>query len=162
MASRKLTDLSPAVEAMAIKFLSDCSDDPWFQRNGISVLITCTYRSGQEQDMLYAQGRTTPGRIVTNAKAGQSWHNAVDVHSLPAAEAFDFVPLRAGKPVWGTSGDGVDDDPSDDHKDDLEVWQRCGAHAVNCGLNWYGSPGSSFKEFPHCQNPSPTMIRSEA
>lgn len=37
--------------------------------------ITCTYRSNDEQDALYAVGRTKPGKPVTNAQAGQSPHN---------------------------------------------------------------------------------------
>lgn len=42
---------------------------------GNPIVITDEYRSFEEQDRLYAQGRTTPGNIVTNAKAGQSFHN---------------------------------------------------------------------------------------
>lgn len=41
-----------------------------------------TLRTFAEQDALYAQGRTTEGKIVTKAKGGQSWHNyglAIDV-----------------------------------------------------------------------------------
>ena len=34
-----------------------------------------TYRSFDEQNHLYAQGRTKPGKIVTYAKGGQSYHN---------------------------------------------------------------------------------------
>lgn len=37
--------------------------------------ITCTNRSNEEQNAAYAQGRTAPGKIITNAKAGQSPHN---------------------------------------------------------------------------------------
>lgn len=107
-----------------------------------------------EQAALYAQGRTTPGRIVTNAKAGKSYHNRVSAQGSPAAEAFDIVPLRNGKPIWGTTGNGIDEDPSDDDKDDLEVWERVGAHGVAVGLKWYGTPGSPFREFPHFQNPN--------
>lgn len=47
-------------------------------------MVTEGYRSGARQDQLYAQGRTRPGEIVTNAKAGQSAHNyglAVDITS---------------------------------------------------------------------------------
>ena len=43
------------------------------------------FRTFALQDALYAQGRTTPGAIVTNAKGGQSPHNyglAVDVTLL--------------------------------------------------------------------------------
>jgi len=41
------------------------------------------YRSIQEQNEIYAQGRTKPGKIVTNAKGGQSFHNfglAIDIY----------------------------------------------------------------------------------
>lgn len=134
------------------RFNDRCRRDPWLIRNGISVLLICTYRDNEEQAKLYAQGRTAPGKIVTRAKPGQSKHN-VTAAGVPAAEAFDVVPLRYGKPIWGSAGDGIDDNPADDHDDDLEVWQRVGAHAVAVGLVWYGSPGSPFREFPHCQNP---------
>jgi peptidoglycan L-alanyl-D-glutamate endopeptidase CwlK len=41
-----------------------------------------TLRTFAEQDGLYAQGRSKPGAIVTNAKGGQSYHNyglAIDI-----------------------------------------------------------------------------------
>ena len=41
-----------------------------------------TLRTIKEQNDLYAQGRTKPGKIVTNAKGGQSYHNyglAIDI-----------------------------------------------------------------------------------
>lgn len=149
------------MQAMAADFLSRCEGDPWMQDAGITVLITCTYRSGEEQNSLYAQGRTKRGPIVTRARAGQSWHNAIDPASYaPAAEALDFVPLRLGKPVWGAQGNGVDDDPADDHTDDLEAWDRIGAHGKAAGMKWYGDPDAAFHEKPHLQNPSPTMARA--
>lgn len=37
--------------------------------------FTHTLRTFSEQDALFAQGRTKPGKIVTNAKAGLSYHN---------------------------------------------------------------------------------------
>ena len=86
MASRSLSDLNPIVKAKAEHFLAAC------KREGLDILIYCTYRSGAEQEVLYEQGRATPGKIVTNARAGQSWHNW--------RCAFDFVPLVAGKPAW--------------------------------------------------------------
>jgi peptidoglycan L-alanyl-D-glutamate endopeptidase CwlK len=42
---------------------------------GLPVFTTCTYRSPEEQDHDYALGRTLPGKIITNARAGQSAHN---------------------------------------------------------------------------------------
>jgi len=55
----------------------------------ITPLIYCGRRTMEEQAMLYAQGRTRPGKIITQAKPGQSYHN----YGL----AFDWVPLRVGK-----------------------------------------------------------------
>ena len=42
-------------------------------------------RTTEEQNALYAQGRTTPGKIVTNAKGGTSYHNfglAIDLAEM--------------------------------------------------------------------------------
>lgn len=50
--------------------------------DGIKCIGTSGRRTIVEQDKLYAQGRTTPGEIVTKAKGGQSPHNfglAVDL-----------------------------------------------------------------------------------
>ena len=51
-------------------------------------------RDWKQQDADYAQGRTVPGRIVTNAPAGHSWHEfglAVDVcpQSLKGLPGWD-------------------------------------------------------------------------
>lgn len=42
---------------------------------GYPIRVTSEYRSPMEQDKLYAQGRTAPGPVVTNARGGQSYHN---------------------------------------------------------------------------------------
>lgn len=119
MASRLLSDLTPELSKLATLFLAKC------RAAGIDVLIYCTYRSPEEQDELYAQGRTKPGKIVTNAKAGQSKHNV--------RKAFDCVPMLNGKPIWDNS------DP---------VWQKIGEIGESCGLKWAGR-WKSFREFPH-------------
>lgn len=146
MTSRNLYDLHPDVMPLCVRFIAACRE------HGIDILVTCTYRSMAEQDALYAKGRTAPGRIVTNARGGYSLHNVTLADGTPAARAFDVVPLRAGKPVWGTSGDGIDDNPADDDKDDLELWQRVGAIGEACGLEWAGR-WRTFREFPHFQLP---------
>jgi hypothetical protein len=74
---------------MADKWLLDIS------AAGIDRLIICTLRSAAEQTVLWNQGRNTPGRIVTNAMAGQSAHQ----YGL----ALDFVIIANGKADW--SGD---------------------------------------------------------
>lgn len=122
--SRELSYLHPRVQDMAREFMAKC------RAAGIELLITSTYRDAESQDALYAQGRTSPGRIVTNARAGQSWHN----YGL----AFDVVPLRAGKPVWGTTGA------------DLALWRQVGEIGKRCGLEWAGE-WVRFREYPHFQ-----------
>ena len=64
MASRKIEDCHPLLQPKLKAFIATCKSV------GIDVLVTCTWRSGAEQDALYAQGRTTPGKRVTNARAG--------------------------------------------------------------------------------------------
>jgi len=56
--------------------------------SGTYLLVVSGLRTAAEQNALYAQGRTTPGHIVTNAKAGQSMHN----YGL----AVDVVPYLSG------------------------------------------------------------------
>lgn len=102
----------------------------------IGLLIYCGYRSNEEQDALYAQGRTKPGKIVTMAKAGQSKHNFT-IKGVPASKAIDCVPMRYGKPVWGNTS-----------LEDKELWLDVADIAKSVGLNWAGE-WRRFKEFPH-------------
>lgn len=127
MASRRIEDLHPSLQPICRKFLELC------KQQGVDIIITCTYRSNTEQDELYAKGRTTAGKIVTNAKAGQSKHNN-EINGKPASLAFDIVPIDHGKAVW------------DEHH---PSWLIAGRIGVVLGLNWYGSVGSKFKEYPH-------------
>jgi peptidoglycan L-alanyl-D-glutamate endopeptidase CwlK len=119
--SRSLDDLLPPVKERVEKFLNAA------KAAGIDLLITSTYRDNASQNALYAQGRTKPGKIVTNAKAGQSLHNY--------RCAVDVVPIVAGKPRW-------------DVKE--EVWQQVGALGKAAGLEWAGD-WKRFKEYPHFQ-----------
>lgn len=122
--SRDLNELHPAVKRRALAMISACDAD------GITLLITSTYRDHESQDALYAQGRTVAGAKVTNAKAGQSWHNW--------RLAFDVVPLRHGKPVWSTTGP------------DADLWDRIGKIGETCGLEWAGR-WVKFRELAHFQ-----------
>ena len=124
ISSRDISDLDTRVGNMALHMLAEC------KAAGIDVLVTSTYRDAESQDALYSQGRTVPGRVVTNARAGQSWHN----YGL----AFDVVPMRAGKPVWGTTGA------------DLALWRQVGEIGKRCGLEWAGE-WRRFREYPHFQ-----------
>ena len=148
MASRSIADLSADMQVLYNKFNDRCRRDVELQKLGVSVLLSCTSRRREEQDPLYAQGRTAPGPVVTRARGGQSAHNAETPQGAPAAEAFDVVPLLHGKPVWTTK-----DDPNTPEPEDA-IWQMIGAHGVAVGLKWYGTPGSAFLEYPHFQNPA--------
>jgi peptidoglycan L-alanyl-D-glutamate endopeptidase CwlK len=136
--SRSLSDLSPETRIKAVELLRKC------EVLGLDVLVTCTYRDSEAQAELYAIGRTKPGSIVTNAKPGQSLHNYVDRSfeglPRPASEAFDCVPMVAGKPLWSTTGDA------------LKVWRRLGELGEACGLQWAGRWSGKLREFAHFQN----------
>jgi peptidoglycan L-alanyl-D-glutamate endopeptidase CwlK len=107
---------------------------------GLDILITCTYRSDAEQAQLYAQGRSKPGKVVTNAQPGRSAHNYT-LHGVPASLAFDIVPLLHDKPVWDTKGAAK------------ALWHQAAEPAMAHGLRWYGAHGSAFQEYPHFQHP---------
>lgn len=119
--SRDINELIPPVKERVEKFKALCKE------NGIDLLITSTYRDNESQNALYAQGRTAPGKIVTNAKAGQSWHNF--------RCAIDVVPLVNGKPVW----DGED-----------PIWAKVGKLGKDAGLEWAGD-WKKFRELAHFQ-----------
>lgn len=121
MASRSLDDLLSPAKRRAEKFVASCAEQ------GLDILIYCTYRSPEEQNELYAQGRTKPGRIVTNARGGDSFHN----HRC----AFDFVPLVAGKPAWN----------------DSSLYAKAGNIAESVGLEWSGRWSGKLRETAHCQ-----------
>lgn len=121
ISSRKIEDLDPIVAPMARKFISQC------KKAGIDIIITSTYRDHEAQAALYAQGRTTPGNRVTNAKPGRSWHNW--------RCAFDFAPIVNGKIPWN----------------DAKLFERCGVIAEQIGLQWAGRWTGTLKEMAHCQ-----------
>jgi len=91
MASRKVEDLCTPLKNAWENALST-----WKIRHPQlpEPFLTCTFRSNEEQAKLYAQGRTTPGAKVTNAKPGQSKHNVFP------SNAFDIAFIIAGKLDW--------------------------------------------------------------
>lgn len=139
--SRSLDDLHPEVRPLVEAFLANCS------KVKIDILVTCTWRSAKEQAKLYAQGRTTAGKIVTRAKPGQSSHNPI-LNGKPASLAVDIVPMRNGKPVWSTA------------KEDGKLWLRVGALGEKAGLEWAGR-WKSFPEYPHFQHPNARVLREQ-
>ena len=123
--SRDLSELYPQTRLRAEKLIALA------KQNGIDLLVTSTYRDNDSQAALYAQGRTKPGVIVTNARPGQSLHNW--------RCAFDVVPIRNGKPVWGTTGT------------DGDLWRKVGELGESVGLEWAGRWTGKLREFAHFQ-----------
>ena len=67
---------------------------------GITIVVVQGLRTIDEQNALFAQGRSTPGKIVTNARGGQSWHNygcAVDCAIQNLDRSIDW---NASHPSW--------------------------------------------------------------
>lgn len=124
-----VTQLHPVVAANSEKLIELSKEI------GISILITSDFRSLQEQDALYQQGRDEGGAIVTNSKGGQSYHN----YGL----AIDFA-LRApkGKVIWDMEYDGNRNGKSD--------WMEVIAIAKRLGFTW-GGDWESFPDYPHLQ-----------
>ena len=97
--------------------------------------VTCGFRSVAEQDALYAMGRTSSGKIVTNAKGGYSVHN----YGL----AFDFCLIIDGKLAsweWLKDFDG----------DKVADWMEFVNLFKEYGYEW-GGDWKSFKDRPHLQ-----------
>jgi peptidoglycan L-alanyl-D-glutamate endopeptidase CwlK len=92
-----------------------------------------TLRTFAEQDAIYAQGRTKPGRIVTNAKAGLSYHN----YGL----AIDIVLLVDDKASWDVVKD-FDGDGIADWREVVKIFKQYGWEA---GIDW------KFQDAPHFQ-----------
>ncbi len=109
------TKLTPLVERMAANVITE------MKRLGHEVRIVQGFRSIEEQNRLYAQGRTTPGAIVTRARGGQSFHNygvAVDFvfrkEGYNATEALWQLLGKVGKAQgfeWGGDWKGFVDRP---------------------------------------------------
>ena len=130
MSSRSLEDLKQSVKQSAIIHKQLCA------AKGVELLIYCTLRSNEEQNELYAIGRTKPGKKVTNARAGESAHNP---NEFGLASAYDCCPMIAGKPMWDSN------DPS---------WRIVGACGEEAGLSWSGRWAGSLKETAHFEDPS--------
>lgn len=91
---------------------------------GVHPFIVETLRSFERSNDLYAQGRTKLGDIVTNAKAGQSYHN----YGL----AIDFCLMIDGKMNWQVDAN----------------WRVVVNIFKKHGFSW-GGDFKSIKDYPH-------------
>lgn len=114
-----IATLHPRVQPYARSLIQSALSAGWTFR------ITSALRTYDEQNALYAQGRTAPGKRVTNARGGYSNHNF--------GIAFDVTLFEAGQPVWESA-----------------LYKRLGALGVGLGLEWGGHWKSPVDE-PHYQ-----------
>lgn len=114
--------LHPALREEVGKIYADiCAAMP----AGVVCRFTHTLRTFAEQDALYQLGRSKKGKIVTNAKGGQSFHN----YGL----AIDFVLLVNGEVSWAVD------------KNWLAVISIFESYGWESGHHW------KFKDSPHVQ-----------
>jgi peptidoglycan LD-endopeptidase CwlK len=101
------------------------------EKHGVKVEVISGLRSWAAQAALYAQGRTKPGRIVTKARPGSSWHNyglAIDLGLFSEGVYLDErAPGRADA-----------------------LYADIGKIAAKHGIEWAGN-WKSFTETPHFQ-----------
>ena len=112
----------------------------------IRLRFSHTYRSLQEQEELYKQGRSKlydavgkPLSRVTNAKAGQSLHN----YGL----AFDIVVL-VDKNEDGIFEAASWDMKADNDKDNIPDWHEAIVYFKQLGYVWGGN-WKKFPDYPH-------------
>ena len=82
----RIGTLHPAIRQTVVDFILDV------QNKGINLRVADSYRTVAEQNVLYAQGRTTPGKVVTDVRGGSSYHN----YGL----AIDVYEIKNGQVVW--------------------------------------------------------------
>ncbi len=114
---QRIKELHPSIQPFVIQFINES------EKQGIQLRVTDGYRTYAEQTKLYNQGRTTPGNVVTNAKAGYSLHNF--------GLAVDVVPMVDGKPNYNT-----------------DKWPSIASIGKAIGFTW-GGDFKSIKDKPH-------------
>jgi len=130
--SRDIAELHPAAARGCREFIGRMRSAGY-----PNVGISATYRDKTYQDWLYAQGRTRPGSIVTNAKGGQSIHN----YRL----AFDFFRNEPGQ-----TPDGRPLAFADKTAGERAFWDTAGRIWTEMGGVWGGS-WQGFVDRPHCE-----------
>lgn len=123
------TELHPLVAEKTDQLIETAAEED------IQIVITETVRTMEQQEKLYAQGRTAEGDIVTYARPGEAYHN----YGL----AVDFaIENRNGEVIWDTSYDGNNNGKSD--------WMEVVDIAKELGFEW-GGDWYGFKDYPHLQ-----------
>lgn len=127
--SKNIGDLHPKLAPLCLEWMHNCV------YAGLDVRIAFTYRSPEEQNALYTQGRTKPGKIVTNLKGGASKH-CFEIDGKPASKAFDFEIFDRG--TYITDGE----DPR---------YKQAGDIAIKLGMVWGGNFVHPRPDYDHVE-----------
>lgn len=130
---RLLGKLEPRMQGLARELLERA------HAAGYAITLTDGFRSDQAQEELYAQGRTKPGAIATNARAGESPHNY--------GAAIDFAFLVNGK--LDSDRSWADDQP----------WEAVARIGESLGLKWGGAFGIGKGDKVHFELPDWKNLR---
>ena len=107
---RDITLCHPRLQALTAQLVDKCVGA------GLPIKIGESFRSVAEQDALYAQGRTQPGSIVTNAKGSSyssqhQWGIAADFYRADGKgaynEAGDYFNRVGAPSSWGLDGAAI-------------------------------------------------------
>lgn len=124
-----LKNLTPELKTKLAMFQRACVAQKSLLLKGYDVMITQGFRSPEYQNALYAQGRTKPGKIVTNLMGtGKN----PSKHCL--GKAFDICFVANKKAFYPPVSD--------------KVWDVAAEIGKKCGL----TPGRFWKKFvdsPH-------------
>jgi peptidoglycan L-alanyl-D-glutamate endopeptidase CwlK len=126
MPSRKIED---CVDELQAAWRDASASFAHYYPNDSQPIITCTYRTNEEQLELYAQGRTKPGPKVTRIKQGGK-------HNSNPSKAFDIA--------FKTKNGALDWSPALFSK--FAAIIKLQHPSVEWGGDW-----KSFKDLPHFQ-----------
>lgn len=128
---RNLNHLFPAFRAKIEALLEQLAAYASKHMPGYKWKLIEGFRTAEYQALLYARGRTKPGRIVTNCDGYRKRSN----HQ--SGLAADLAPFKNGRPDW---------------KCPIEHWEYLGHLARSHGLTW-GGDWETLKDMPHVEWP---------
>lgn len=115
---RNIATLLPQVQPLARALVESAA------AIGIAIKVISGTRTYEEQNALYEQGRTKPGRVVTNARGGYSNHNFGIAFDIGVFEGGRYIP-------------------------ESPAYKAVGAIGMRLGLEWGGN--WKFRDEPHFQ-----------
>lgn len=119
--------LDSYVQRLLSELIRRCEDEHLY------IKVTDGYRSFDEQNKLYSQGRSSSGKVVTNAKGGESYHN----YGL----AVDVAFKKGNTVTW---------EQYDMNHNDVDDWKEIGKIGEDIGFEWGGN-WTSLVDRPHFQ-----------